>query len=198
MRTEVFVFLLLQCFLSKAQQTLPPVGLWRDHLPYTSVIDITAGNEKIYCATPYSVFSINSRENSIERWSRVTGLNETGVSAIYYDNGNDKLLIAYTNSNIDIIHRSDIINIPDIKRSAVVGNKNIYNIYSLQKNYYFSTGLGIIVVDGERYEIKDSWFIGNNGSQVKVNSLISDAGFFYESVLNMPHFASEISRNSFN
>jgi hypothetical protein len=178
-RTEVFVFLLLQCFLSKAQQTLPPVGSWRDHLPYSNVIDVTAGNEKVYGATPYSIFTVNTRENSIERMSRVTGLNGTGVSAIYYDNANEKLLIAYTNSNIDIIHRNDIINIPDIKRSAVVGNKNIYNIYSLQKNYYFSTGLGIIVVDGERYEIKDSWFIGNNGSQVKVNNLSSDAGFFY-------------------
>lgn len=163
----------------KAQQSIPPVGLWRDHLPYASVIDITGGGDKIYCATPYSVFIVNTKENSIERMSRTTGLNETGVSNIYYDKDNEKLLIAYSNSNIDIIHRNDIINIPDIKRSAIVGNKSIYNIYSRQKNYYLSTGLGVIVVDAERYEIKDSWLIGKNGSQVKVNGLTSDASFFY-------------------
>lgn len=179
MRIDVLTLLLLQCVLAKAQHTTPPVGLWRDHLPYSSVIDVTAGSETIYCATPYSVFIINIKENSIERMSRVTGLNETGVTAISYDNVNEKLLIAYSNSNIDIIFRKDIINIPDIKRSVIVGDKNIYNIYSLQKKYYLSTGLGVIVVDGERYEIKDSWLIGKNGNQVKVNGLTSDAGFFY-------------------
>lgn len=179
MRINVFILLLLQCALTRAQQPIPTVGFWRDHLPYSSVIDITAGSENIYCATPYSVFAVNTKENSIERMSRITGLNETGVNVIYYDKDNEKLLIAYDNSNIDIIYRNDIINIPDIKRSVVVGNKSIYNIYSLQKDFYLSTGLGIIVVDGERYEIKDSWLIGKDGNQLKVNGLTSDAVFFY-------------------
>ena len=37
----------------------------------------------------------------------------------------------------------------------------------------------MIVVDGERYEVKDSWFIGNGGNQVKVNGFTSDGIFFY-------------------
>ena len=163
----------------KAQQPIPSVGLWRDHLPYASVIDVTGGGDNIYCATPYSIFAVNTKENSIERMSRITGLNETGVSALYYDKDNEKLLIAYSNSNIDIVYRNDIINIPDIKRSAIVGDKNIYNVYSREKNYYLSTGLGVIVVDAERYEIKDSWLIGKNGSQVRVNGLTSDENSFY-------------------
>jgi hypothetical protein len=110
----LFILLLLQCVLVKAQQSIPPVGFWRDHLPYTSVIDIAGGGDKIYCATPYSVFIINTKENSIERMSRTTGLNETGVSVIYYDKDNEKLLVAYSNSSIDIIYRNDIINIADI------------------------------------------------------------------------------------
>ena len=170
---------MLQCVLAKAQQSIPPVGFWRDHLPYASLIDIAGGGDKIYGATPYSLFIVNIKENSIERMSRTTGLNETGVSAIYFDKDNEQLLVAYSNSNIDIIYRNDIINIPDIKRSAVVGDKSIYNIYSRQKNYYLSTGVGVIVVDAERYEIKDSWLIGKNGSQVKVNGLTSDENFFY-------------------
>ena len=30
-----------------------------------------------------------------------------------------------------------------------------------------------------RYEVKDSWFIGNGGNQVKVNGFTSDGTFFY-------------------
>ena len=162
-----------------AQQPVPPIGQWREHLPYNSAIDVTAGNGKVYCATPYSLFSVNISDNPVERLSRVTGLNETGINAIKYDETNSKLFIAYSNSNIDIIYRNDIYNVPDIKRSAITGDKNIYSIYPLGKNYYLSTGLGIIVINGDRYEVKDSWFIGNGGNPVKVNGFTSDGTFFY-------------------
>jgi len=162
-----------------AQLPVPPIGQWREHLPYNSAIDVTAGDEKIYCATPYSLFTVTISDNGIERLSRITGLSETGVSAILYDELNKKLFVAYSNSNIDILYKNNIINVPDIKRSTIIGDKNIYNIYSFNKNYYLSTGLGVIVIDGDRYEVKDSWFIGNSGNHVKTNGFTSDANFFY-------------------
>ncbi len=162
-----------------AQDPVPPIGQWREHLPYNSAIDVTAGDGKVFCATPYSLFSVTVAGNTIERLSRITGLSETGVSAIKYDESNKKLFIAYANSNIDIIYRNDIYNVPDIKRDNIIGDKNIYNIYPLGRNYYLSTGLGVVVIDGDRYEVKDSWFIGNGGNQVKVNGFTSDGTFFY-------------------
>ncbi len=153
--------------------------MWKEYLPYNSAIDVAAGDNKIYCATPYSLFTIDLADISIERLSKVTGLSETGISAINYNETNHKLFVAYTNSNIDIIYRNDIFNIPDIKRENTSGDKSIYNIYSLNNNYYLSTGLGVIVVDGNRYEVKDSWFIGNGGNNVKVNGFTSDGTYFY-------------------
>ena len=122
---------------------------------------------------------MTTSDKSIERFSKTSGLSETGISVIHFNKPDEKLFIAYSNSNIDIIYRNDIINIPDLKRDNVTGDKNIYNIYSLPGSYYLSTGLGIVVVDAERSEIKESWMIGAGGNQVKVNSLSSDASFFY-------------------
>lgn len=158
---------------------MPPIGFWRDHLPYNSAIDLAAGKGKIYCATPYSLFSVSTDDKSFERISKTSGLSETGISAIHYDPNTEKLFIAYSNSNIDIIYRNDIINIPDLMRDNVIGDKAFYNIYSLGKDYYLSTGLGVVVVDGERFEIRETWLIGNGGNQVKINAVSSDAGFFY-------------------
>ena len=79
-----------------------PIGQWKEYLPYNSGIDVTAGDNKIYCATPYSLFTV-SPNNEIERMSKITGLSETGISTIRYDPANQKLFIAYSNSNIDII-----------------------------------------------------------------------------------------------
>lgn len=176
------LFLILFCCFSTclpAQQLIAPIGLWKEYLPYNSTIDLAAGNGKVFAATPYSLFSVTLADNSIERLSRVTGLSETGISAISYDNAQEKLFIAYSNSNIDILYRNDIINLPDLKRDNIIGDKTIYSIYPLEKNYYLSTGLGVVVIDGERYEVKDSWFIGNGGQQVKVNGFTSDAAMFY-------------------
>jgi hypothetical protein len=179
-RTILYLFTLF-IYLNKnfSQQPLQPVGQWRDHLPYKSAIDVVAGNGKLYCATPYSLFSVNIAANSIDRMSRITGLSETGVSAIGYDEVNEKLLIAYKNSNIDIVYRNDIFNVPDIKRDNITGDKTIYNVFSFNKKFYLSSGLGVIVINGDRYEVDDTWFIGNNGGQVKVNGFTADVSFFY-------------------
>jgi hypothetical protein len=192
------LIILFSTLRSAAQQNLPPIGLWREHLPYNSAIDVTAGDGKVYCATPFSLFTVTVADNLTERWSRVTGLNETGISAIKYDLVNGKLFIAYSNSNIDIIYRNDIYNVPDIKRSAIVGDKTIYNIYPQAKNFYLSTGLGVIVIDAERYEVKDSWFIGNGGNQARVNGFTGDGTFFYaateeglkKAAMNAPNLAN--------
>jgi hypothetical protein len=79
------VILLLLSVSAAAQNTFPAIGLWREHLPYQGTIDITASNSKIYAATPYSLFSVDIETKEIERFSTVSGLSETGVSAISYD-----------------------------------------------------------------------------------------------------------------
>jgi hypothetical protein len=177
------IIILISFFISisnaTSQQSLPPVGQWRDHLPYHSAVDVTAGGGKIFCATPYSIFRVDLAENSIIRMSRITGLNETGVSAIAYDGVNEKLLIAYRSSNMDIIYRNDIFNIPDIKLDNITGDKTTYKVFSSGKYFYLSTGLGVIVIDGEKYEVQDSWFIGNSGGQVRVNGFTAGHNFFY-------------------
>ncbi|MGH2552912.1 MAG: two-component regulator propeller domain-containing protein [Chitinophagaceae bacterium] len=179
MRYFIFIFSISVSLVSVAQDPIPPIGQWREHLPYNSAIDVTSGDGKVFCATPYSLFSVTISSQVIERMSRVTGLHETGISVINYDEANKKLFIAYSNSNIDIIYRNDIYNIPDIKRSTIIGDKTIYNIYPLGKLYYLSTGLGVIVMDGDRYETKDSWYIGIGGNPIKVNGFTSDENFFY-------------------
>lgn len=171
-------YCLLFYFQSLGQQQLPSIGYWREHLPYNSAISLAAGNDKVYCATPFSLFSVN-KENEVERYSRITGLNETGISAIAFDNSKMKLLVAYSNSNIDIIYKNDIINIPDIKRDNIIGNKTIYQIYPYQSKFYLATGLGVIVIDAIRYEVMDTWFIGNGGNQVRVNGFANNAQYFF-------------------
>ena len=179
MRWIVLFCVQIVWFCSYGQNNFPAIGLWREHLPYHSVIDVTASEKKIYAATPYSIFSVDISTNEIERISKVAGLTETGISTIKYDAVSKKLMVAYSNSNIDIINQKSIHNIPDLKRENSSGDKTIYHIFPDNNRWYLSTGLGVIVVDAEKYEVKDSWVIGNNGSSVRTFAFTKNNNHYY-------------------
>lgn len=156
-----------------------PIGGWRDHLPYQQAIKVVSVRDRIFCATPFSLFSVELKDNNIDRLSKTNGLSEVGISAIQADEQTNKLVIAYTNSNIDILYNNKIVNIDAIKRKNLPGDKKIYKIFCHQDKAYLSTGLGIIVIDESKYEVKDTYVIGNTGNHVKVNGFSTDGKFYY-------------------
>ncbi|RYZ19971.1 MAG: hypothetical protein EOO16_18290 [Chitinophagaceae bacterium] len=171
-------FLLIST-LASAQNTFPAIGSWREHLPTNSTLGVALTPERIYAATPYALFSINRAGDEVERLSKIGGLSETGISTIRYDAAAGKLYVAYTNSNIDVLTGSGIRNIPDLKRENVSGDKSIYDFFPAGNVIYVSTGLGIWVLDANRYETKDSWFIGNGGGYVRTRAVTRDNDFIY-------------------
>lgn len=173
------MFLWLLATTAVAQNTVPPIGSWREHLPYGSTIDVTASSKKIYCATPYSLFSVDIATTEVERFNKISGLSETGISTIKYDAASDKLFVAYANSNIDVLDKKRVNNIPELKRENIAGDKAVYHIYPAGDLCYLSTGIGVIVLNTTKYEIKDSWIIGTNSTRVKINMVTKDAAFFY-------------------
>lgn len=156
-----------------------PIGSWREHLPYNSTIDIALAPDRIFAATPYSLLSVGKTDGRIVKYSKIDGLSETGIQAIHFDVPTDNLLIAYTNSNLDLLTPDERINIPDLKRATGVGDKTIHAITFLSGRYYLSTGLGIVLVDPVRKLIPDTWRIGAGGRSIAVKQFAFDAGFFY-------------------
>ncbi len=155
------------------------VGEWRDHFPYINGIRVAVAGEKVYCATESSLFYFDKSDNSVNKISKVHGLSDVGLSTIAYNNEYDLLLVAYSNANIDIISGQTIYNISDIKRKQITGYKTINSILFVGKYAYLSCGFGIVVVDIENKEIKETYIIGDNASQINVFELTRDNQFFY-------------------
>lgn len=74
-----------------------PIGQWRDHLPYHQAIAVAGTAEKIWYATPWSIFSIDIADKPIERCSMINGLGETSISTIGLQETGDKLVKRYLN-----------------------------------------------------------------------------------------------------
>ncbi len=174
-----FIFI-LSCIPSLFSQEIA-IGEWRDHLPYQSTISVTAGDQKIYCATPYSIFYLDEVDNSINRLTRTSGLSDIGIARIGYNESAKTLLVAYENANIDLVKGNTVINMKDILNSEAVTpeEKRIYNLVFIDNIAYITCGFGIVVLNLSSEEISDTYYIGPSGSHIKVFDLThNDTSFF--------------------
>ena len=169
---KLFQYLLTCLLLFTGSTTIfsqqVPIGHWRDELPYTLVNSLTDAGTRIYASTPYAVFYFDKDDNSVVRITKISGLSDIGISSINYSKEYQTLVIAYSNANIDLIKNNTIINISDIKRKPILGNKTINDIFFIGKDAYLSCGFGIVVLDISKEEIRDTYYIGKDGSQLNV------------------------------
>lgn len=162
----LLILFILQSLFSFAQDI--PLGSWRDELPYNQLRSITESEDFVYASTSYSILSYNKTEAVLDRISKVNGLSDFGISTIKYNSFSKTLVVAYTNSNIDLIKEGKVINLSDIKRKTILGDKSINSIFFIDHLAYLSCGFGIVVVDIEREEIKDTYYMGDNGENTEV------------------------------
>jgi hypothetical protein len=157
------------------------IGEWRDHLPYNQTVSLTEGLDRIYTATPYSIFYFDQNDNSINRISRINGLSDIGISRIGFNKETQTLLIAYSNTNIDLVKNGTVINMSDILESNAITpeEKTIFNIHFIDELAYLSCGFGITVIDIQREEVSDTYYIGPDGSHLAVYDLEADENYFY-------------------
>jgi hypothetical protein len=155
------------------------IGNWRDELPYSKTIAVAKSDNIVYGATPNSMFTLRKEDNAMNRYSKINGLSDNGVSTIEYSDSEDVLFIAYTNTNIDLLKNGQIVNISDIKRKQILGKKTINDIYFINEIAYLSCGFGIVLVDVEREEIKDTWYIGDEGNAIEVYDITHEGNTIY-------------------
>ena len=180
------LILLFLPFLINAQDV--PIGYWKDYQSYTSASYIAESDKKIYCITNGGLFYINKEDNTINRQSKVTGLSDIGIKQVAYDQDSKITIITYENCNIDLLKNNIIVNISDIKRKEIIGEKLINSIKIKEKIAYLSCTFGLVLVDLENEEIKDTYRIGQNGNFKAINScafssnnilVASESGIYY-------------------
>jgi len=175
-RLVTFLLLLSASFALQAQST---IGQWSDHLPFARAIDLEDAPDRIYCATQSGLFSYDKRSAAISKWSKVSGLSDVNISCIAYSEDHHTLVIAYANSNIDLMTNHQIINIPDIKRKQITGSKRVNSIQVIGDKALLSCGFGIIALDLVKKEVSSTFYIGQNGQHIEVFETLT---FNYDSI----------------
>ena len=145
------------------------VGNWKDYQSYNSASYIAEADNRIYCVTSGSLFYLDKIDNTISRMSKVTGLSDVGVKQVAYSEELKITIITYEDCNIDLIKNNQIINISDIKRKEITGLKLINNITLREEIAYLSCTFGLVLIDLEREEIKDTYHVGDTIRMYEIN-----------------------------
>ena len=159
----VFSFLFLVAF--------PQVGprSWQDHLGLNNCNSISKLNGKMYASNYNGILKINPEDFSVEKINKINGLNDVGIRLLRTNPNNNKLLVIYDNSNIDVIYGDDEIkNYSDIKLKVLSGKKIINEVTFKDQFAYLACGFGIVVFDTEKLEVKETFIIGPNGTNLEV------------------------------
>ncbi len=170
MKTKhILSLLLLAVFVQFTAVSQVQIGNWREHLSYKNGVSLCEAGTKIYVATFPSLFYLNTEDNSIEKVTKVEGLSDLGINVVKYSPTHSTVILGYSNGNIDLIVNNEIINIPDVKRSFIQGDKAINEILINGEIAYLSTGFGIIAINIAKQEIKETFILGTGATFVSVN-----------------------------
>ena len=170
------------------------LGTWEIHSPYMSGNAVTEADGTVYVGSNFSgPFSFKRSEWAIDTYTSLDGFAEVGVNTIRFSKENNLLLIAYDNSNIDLLKNGKVVNMPDIKDKLIVGDKSINDAHFIGNTAWLCTGFGIVLLDLDAEEIKDTYYIGPDGSRIVVNAIADDGqrvmaatelGIFYADLSN--------------
>ena len=159
-----------------------PHGKWRDHFSFNEGKYVTSGDNKVFCATQTGIIIYNNGE--IDKITKVNGLTDVGITAIAFGGANKILAVGYENGNIDLVYTDRVVNISDIKEKSLLGSKVINHFLFYQDKIYTSTDFGIVVIDPEKKEVKDTYFLGEGGQNLKVNCLATYNNYFWAATVS--------------
>ena len=137
----------------------------------------------MYVASENSLFFYEPYTNSLETISTIDGLSGEYITSIKYADGYDLIVIGYETGLLEVfdLNTKTVLRVVDIlnKVSIPPENRKINSFFQNENVIYISTNYGISIYDLDLLEFGDTYYIGNNGTQLKVNQITIDQNKIY-------------------
>ena len=130
---------------------------WEIYPSYHNSLKNVAGNEKIYSLCNNNLLSYQPDNQELYLYDKTNLLNESNIAFIQYNNSVQKLLIIYSDGNIDLLRKNEtVINIPQYKNTNI-SNKDIHGVNISGKYALLSTAFGLVVLDMDKEVIVNTY-----------------------------------------
>jgi hypothetical protein len=145
---------------------------WEGYFSYNKITGLAVGSDVLYAASSNAAFSFDNDTNTTEKFSTIEGLEGESIATNYFSEENNVHVIGYENGLIEIVQGDgDVLTEVEIvnKQTIPPNAKRINHIMEYNDLAYISTDFGIVVYDLVNLEFGETFFIGTNGAQIKVN-----------------------------
>ncbi len=164
-----FALLSAYCVIVSAQVAM---NEWNMHLAYNATSIIAQSPTHVYALSGDAMFSVEKDTKLIEYYSKLNGLTGTTIANIGFDNVSNTLVVVYQNGHIDLIKDGVTSSIIDLYNKQLnVSSKAPNDIAFKDGKAYLAMQFGILVLNISKQEIADTYYIGENGSEVNLLSI---------------------------
>lgn len=158
-----------------ASATLAQSGTWKAYMAYSDVSEIERDGNTLYVLASSDLYSYNRNDNSITTYDKTNGLSDSNIAHIGWNSAARKLVIIYSNGNIDMLARNgDITNLPDYYSKTMTVDKTVNSIYMYGTAAYISTAFGILNIDVAEEQITNTYNLG-----FRVDYCYIEGGYIY-------------------
>lgn len=158
----LIAWLIAQCLVCGVQDLWAQVGTWRTYMAYAEPQQIVKAGNVLFVRASNDLYQYNLTDHSITTYDKVTGLSDTYITHIAWNQQAKRLIIVYQNSNIDLMDQSgNVTNLSALYRKAMTDDKTVDSLTISQQYAYLYARFGIVKVDMQRAEISDSYTTEN-------------------------------------
>ena len=152
-------------------QSTAAIGDWRIHLSYSEPQQIERVGELLFVRASNAVYLYNKADQSIQTFDKTTGLSDVTVNHIAWNTQTQRLVIAYDNSNIDLMDlQCNVVNIADLYNKTMTADKTINSITIDGQYAYLATNFGAVKLDVSKAEISESYLLDMEITNVGIDN----------------------------
>lgn len=138
-------------------------GSWEIYTSYNDITEIEPAGNQVFALASNGLFSYHIKNGSVTTYDKANTLSDFDINHIAWNKTTKKLVITYTNGNIDLLDTNgNVVNVPDLYLKSMTDNKQINHIYINGTNAYLSLPFGIIKLDTKEGKILDTYKLGFN------------------------------------
>jgi len=166
--TQIILLLLIQICLAQTDYQ----ESWEDFYSYNNVKDFIKVDDDIYAIVDNAVFKYNLTSEELRKISSVNGLSGEITTSIFYSEAFEKMIIGYSTGLMEIVDKKGNITIvKDIVNFNYSGSKQINDITEFENKLYISTSFAIVIYNIDKLHFGDTYFIGDQSTEIKVNEI---------------------------
>lgn len=158
--------------LSDESDILGTMQQWRTHFAYTDIAGIQVTDHAVYALSEGSLCKISKSDESLYYYSKLNGLNGSSIHMIASDAYTHTLLIAYEDGMIDLLTDDGALHpVADLYLKQMNTPKLVQDVAFRQGTAYIAMPFGIIALNLRKQEIRDTYYIGPEGTDLSVQAL---------------------------